>query len=64
VTRDVTVDSEVLANHLTGDMMHDALRADVLAVLLSETPAEVAEHRARSTSTARRSSRCRTRTPT
>ena len=27
-------------------MMHDALRADVLAVLLSATPAEVAEHRA------------------
>ena len=46
VTRGVTVDSEVLANHLTGDMMHDALRADVLAVLLAETPAEVAEHRA------------------
>ena len=46
VTHSVTVDSEVLANHLTGDMMHDALRADVLAVLLAETPAEVAEHRA------------------
>ena len=46
VTHRVTVDSEVLANHLTGDMMHDALRADVLAVLLTETPAEVAEHRA------------------
>ena len=46
VTHGITVDSEVLANHLTGDMMHDALRADVLAVLLSETPAEVAEHRA------------------
>ena len=46
VTQGVTVDSQVLANHLTGDMMHDALRADVLAVLLSATPAEVAEHRA------------------
>ena len=46
VTRGVTVDSEVLANHLTGDMMHDALRADVLAALLAETPADVVEHRA------------------
>ena len=46
VTHDVTVDSDILANHLTGDMMHDALRADVRAVMLSQTPAEVAEHRA------------------
>ena len=46
VTQEVSVDSDVLANHLTGDMMHDALRADVLAALLAETPAEVAEHRA------------------
>jgi methyl-accepting chemotaxis protein len=29
-----------LRNHLEGDMMHDALRADVLAALLAETPAE------------------------
>lgn len=40
-----------LRNHLEGDMMHDALRSDVLASLLSVTPAEheaaakdVAEH--------------------
>jgi methyl-accepting chemotaxis protein I, serine sensor receptor len=29
-----------LRNHLEGDMMHDALRADVLAALLAESPAE------------------------
>jgi methyl-accepting chemotaxis protein-1 (serine sensor receptor) len=29
-----------LRNHVEGDMMHDALRADVLAALLAETPAE------------------------
>ena len=29
-----------LRNHLEGDMMHDALRADVLAALLAETPAD------------------------
>ena len=32
-----------LRNHLEGDMMHDALRADVLAALLAETPED---HRA------------------
>jgi len=32
--------SRALRNHLEGDMMHDALRADVLAALLAETPAE------------------------
>ena len=31
---------QVLGNHLTGDMMHDALRADVLAGLLASTAAE------------------------
>ena len=34
-TADLLRDSQVLENHLTGDMMHDALRADVLAVLLA-----------------------------
>jgi methyl-accepting chemotaxis protein len=29
-----------LRNHLEGDMMHDALRADVLAALLAESPAQ------------------------
>src|SRR5918999_680925 len=29
-----------LRNHLEGDMMHDALRADVLAALLAESPSE------------------------
>ena len=32
--------SSALRNHLEGDMMHDALRADVLAALLAETPAD------------------------
>jgi methyl-accepting chemotaxis protein len=31
---------DTLRNHLEGDMMHDALRADVLAALLAESPAE------------------------
>ncbi|MCU1691577.1 MAG: Methyl-accepting chemotaxis protein mcpA [Frankiales bacterium] len=39
-------DSQVLSNHLTGDMMHDALRADVLSGLLARTPAEHAAARA------------------
>ena len=39
-------DSRVLANHLTGDMMHDALRADVLAVLLAENPQDLATNTA------------------
>ena len=30
--------SQTLRNHLEGDMMHDALRADVLASLLAESP--------------------------
>ncbi len=33
-------DQQVLGNHLTGDMMHDALRADVLSGLVARTPAE------------------------
>ncbi|UEM20227.1 methyl-accepting chemotaxis protein [Skermanella mucosa] len=32
---DLTVMSDALASHLLGDMMHDALRADVLTALLS-----------------------------
>jgi methyl-accepting chemotaxis protein len=32
--------SRSLRNHLEGDMMHDALRADVLASLLAQTPDE------------------------
>lgn len=45
------VDSRTLANHLRGDMMHDAIKADVLAVLLARAPeersaamADLAEH--------------------
>ena len=47
----VVLASESLRNHLEGDMMHDALRADVLAALLAESAAEhdeaaasIAEH--------------------
>jgi methyl-accepting chemotaxis protein len=36
----VTRTSRALRNHLEGDMMHDALRADALAALLAETPAD------------------------
>jgi len=36
----VLTTSHTLRNHLEADMMHDALRADVLAALLAETPAE------------------------
>src|SRR5262245_17396098 len=36
----VTRTGRALRNHLEGDMMHDALRADVLAALLAETPAD------------------------
>ncbi|MDY6944527.1 MAG: methyl-accepting chemotaxis protein [Pseudomonadota bacterium] len=32
--------SRALRNHLEGDMMHDALRADVLSALLAQTPEE------------------------
>jgi methyl-accepting chemotaxis protein len=32
--------TSALRNHLEGDMMHDALRADVLAALLAESPAD------------------------
>ena len=51
-----TVSSEILRNHMQADMMHDALRADVFAALLSSDPANgvalddvragLAEHRA------------------
>ncbi|HMN44143.1 MAG TPA: methyl-accepting chemotaxis protein, partial [Povalibacter sp.] len=34
----VIMTSHTLRNHIEGDMMHDALRADVLAALLAETP--------------------------
>lgn len=34
----MAVGSAALKNHLEGDMMHDALRADVLAALLADTP--------------------------
>ncbi len=46
VTASVSLESRILANHLTGDMMHDALRGDVLAVLLAQDAADVAEQRA------------------
>jgi methyl-accepting chemotaxis protein len=35
-------DSHVLKNHLSGDMLHDAIHADVLAALLAPTPADLA----------------------
>jgi methyl-accepting chemotaxis protein len=35
--------SDILRNHMEADMMHDALRADVLAVLLATTDAEIRE---------------------
>ncbi|MET0659319.1 MAG: methyl-accepting chemotaxis protein [Steroidobacteraceae bacterium] len=39
----VMLTSHTLRNHIEGDMMHDALRADVLAALLAETPADQAK---------------------
>ncbi len=36
----IRLTSEVLKNHQEGDMMHDALRADVLAARLAATPEE------------------------
>jgi methyl-accepting chemotaxis protein len=36
---DVNRTAQVLRNHMQADMMHDALRADVLAALLSSNPA-------------------------
>jgi methyl-accepting chemotaxis protein len=36
----VVLTSDTLRNHMEGDMMHDALRADVLAALLAESPQE------------------------
>ncbi|SDQ03960.1 methyl-accepting chemotaxis protein [Quadrisphaera sp. DSM 44207] len=38
--RDAAAGQQVLRNHLDADMMHDALRADVLTLLRSDTPAE------------------------
>jgi len=35
--------SEALRNHLSGDMMHDALRADVLSALLAQNHTELIE---------------------
>jgi len=34
-TREIQLHNEALRNHLEGDMMHDALRADVLAALIA-----------------------------
>src|SRR6476620_9568606 len=49
--RDVVVTGRILRNHMEGDMMHDALRADVFSALVAETDADkraaqvnVAEH--------------------
>ncbi len=41
--QNVVVTGTVLRNHLEGDMMHDALRADVLASLLAQTDDEKRE---------------------
>lgn len=38
--QDVLLTSRVLRNHLEGDMMHDALRADVLASILAQTESQ------------------------
>ncbi|WP_426239201.1 methyl-accepting chemotaxis protein [Pararhizobium sp. DWP1-1-3] len=38
-TADVSHSSQILRNHMKADMMHDALRADVLASLLAFNPA-------------------------
>lgn len=53
---DVGRASDILRNHMQADMMHDALRADVLAAIMSSNPsagvskdavkADLAEHRA------------------
>jgi methyl-accepting chemotaxis protein len=40
---------DILRNHMEADMMHDALRADVLAVLLAGNEAEIREAHASST---------------
>lgn len=36
----VVTTGRILRNHMEGDMMHDALRADVLAALLADTDAD------------------------
>lgn len=43
--QNVVVTGKVLRNHLEGDMMHDALRADVLAALLAQSDDEKREAR-------------------
>jgi len=53
---DVSLSAEILRNHMQADMMHDALRADVLAAILASDPAtgvsmdavkaDLAEHKA------------------
>ena len=53
---DVNLSADILRNHMQADMMHDALRADVLAAILASNPAagvskdavkaDLGEHRA------------------
>jgi methyl-accepting chemotaxis protein len=40
--QDVQTTATAISNHMACDMMHDALRGDVLAVMLARTPGEVA----------------------
>ncbi|MGO8411490.1 methyl-accepting chemotaxis protein, partial [Rhizobium ruizarguesonis] len=37
---DVARSAQILRNHMQADMMHDAMRADVLASMLASNPAE------------------------
>ncbi|MGH6805624.1 MAG: methyl-accepting chemotaxis protein, partial [Ensifer adhaerens] len=36
---EVTRSAQILRNHMQADMMHDALRADVLSAVLAQNPA-------------------------
>lgn len=42
-TKNILLANRTLRNHIEGDMMHDALRADVLAALLAGSPSEFQE---------------------
>ena len=43
---DVGLSADILRNHMQADMMHDALRSDVLAAILSSNPAAGVTHEA------------------
>jgi methyl-accepting chemotaxis protein len=44
-SQDLVIAGQVQVNHMRGDMAHDAIRADVLSILLAASPSSVADAR-------------------